>query len=273
MIADLPPRSSSMCARPRTRIRPRPERYASRIPSRPRMIPPVGKSGPLMCWREPLDVDVGVVDHRDHGVDRLGEVVRRDVRRHPDCDAGGAVDEQVREPGRKHGGLALGAVVVRDEVDRVLVDVAQQLGGHRGEPRLGVALGGRRVAVDVAEVALRVDERVAERERLRHADEGVVDRLVAVRVVLPHHVADDAGALDPLAVRLQPELVHRVQHAAVHRLQPVPRVGKRARDDHAHRVVEEARAHLLLELARLDPACAGRFCTRHRALRTSRSAR
>ena len=72
----------------------------------------------------------------------------------------------------------------------------RQLRGHRGEARLGVALGGGRVVVDVAEVALRVDERVAERERLRHADEGVVDRLVAVRVVLPHHVADDAGALD-----------------------------------------------------------------------------
>ena len=30
-------------------MRPRPERYASRIPLRPTMKPPVGKSGPLMC--------------------------------------------------------------------------------------------------------------------------------------------------------------------------------------------------------------------------------
>jgi hypothetical protein len=34
----------------------------------------------------------------DDGVDRLAHVVRRDVRRHPDRDAAGAVDEKVREP-------------------------------------------------------------------------------------------------------------------------------------------------------------------------------
>jgi hypothetical protein len=43
--------------------------------------------------------------------------------------------------------------------------------------------------------ALPVDER-AHREVLREPDEGVVDRLVAVRVVLPaHHLADDRRAL------------------------------------------------------------------------------
>ncbi len=49
MIAFLPPRSSSTCARPRMMIRPRPVRYASRTPERPTMIAPVGKSGPLTC--------------------------------------------------------------------------------------------------------------------------------------------------------------------------------------------------------------------------------
>ena len=122
------------------------------------------------------------------------------------------------------------------------------------QPALGVAHGGRRVVVDVPEVALAVDERVAQRERLRHADERVVDRLVAVRVVRAHHVADHARALEPRPVRLQPGLVHRVEHAPVHGLQAVADVRQRARDDHAHRVVEEARAHLLLELARLDAA-------------------
>jgi hypothetical protein len=48
ITAVLPPRSSSMWARARMMILPRPERYASRIPSRPRMMPPVGKSGPFM---------------------------------------------------------------------------------------------------------------------------------------------------------------------------------------------------------------------------------
>ena len=210
--------------------------------------------GALDVLHQPFDRDVGVVDHRDDRVDRLAEVVRRHVRRHPDRDAGRAVDEQVREAGRQHGRLPARLVVVRLEVDGVRVDVAQELGRDLRQARFGVAHRRCRVVVDRAEVPLAVDERVAQRERLRHPHERVVDRRVAVRVVVRHHGADRRGRLLVRPVRLQAGLVHPVQHAPVHRLQAVAHVGQRARDDDRHRVVEEARAHLLLELARLDPA-------------------
>ena len=235
-------------------MRPRPERYASRIPSRPTMIPAVGKSGPLDVLHQALDVDGRLVDQRHERVDRLAEVMRRDVRRHADRDPRRAVDEQVREARGQDDGLAARLVVVRLEVDGVGVDVAQELGRDPAEAALRVAHRRGGVAVDVPEVALPVDERVAHRERLREPDERVVDRGVAVRVVRAHHLADDARGLLVRPVRLHPGLVHAVEHAAVHRLEPVAHVGKRARDDHAHRVVQEARAHLLLELARLDAA-------------------
>ena len=51
----------------------------------------------LDVLREPLDVDRRVLDHRDDRVDDLAEIVRRNVRRHADSDAGRAVDQQVRE--------------------------------------------------------------------------------------------------------------------------------------------------------------------------------
>ena len=180
--------------------------------------------GPLDVLHQPFDGDLRVVDHRDDRVDRLAEVMRRHVRRHADGDAGRAVDEEVREAGRQHGRLAPRLVVVRLEVDGVRVDVAQELGRELREARLGVARRGGRVVVDRAEVALAVDERVAQRERLRHADERVVDRLVAVRVVLAHHVADGGGRLLVRPVRLQAGLVHPVEDAPVHRLQPVAHV-------------------------------------------------
>ena len=53
---------------------------------------------PLDVAGEPVDVDRRLVDHRHQRVDHLAEVVRRNVRRHADGDAGGAVDEQVGEP-------------------------------------------------------------------------------------------------------------------------------------------------------------------------------
>ena len=130
------------------------------------------------------------------GVDDLAEVVGRDVGGHADRDPGRAVDQQVGEPCRQNGRLGHRAVVVGRPVDGVLVDVvAEQLLGQPGEADLGVPHGRRRVAVDRAEVALAVDQGVAHGEVLRHADRGVVDRLVAVRVVLTHDVADDARRL------------------------------------------------------------------------------
>ena len=90
-----------------------------------------------------------------------------------------------------------------------------------------------RVVVDRAEVALAVDQRVAHREVLRQAHERVVDRRVAVRVVVAHHLADDAGALRVAAASGRGRLVHRVEHAAVDRLEAVAHVGQRAADDHA----------------------------------------
>ena len=158
---------------------------------------------------EVLDARGRLVDERDDRVDRLGEVVRRDVRRHADRDSRRSVDEQVREAGRQHLRLPARLVVVRAEVDRVRVDVAEHLRGELREPALRVALGGGRVVVDRAEVPLPVDERVAERERLHEPRDGVVDRARVVRVVLAHDVAGHAGALDVRPVRLVPGVVHR----------------------------------------------------------------
>ena len=80
----------------------------------------------------------------------------------------------------------------------------------------------------------------AQRERLRHADERLVDRGVAVRVVAAHHVADDLGALAVLGVGGQVLLPHRVEDAALHRLEAVAHVGQRARGDDRQRVVQVA---------------------------------
>ncbi len=63
-------------------------------------------------------------------------------------------------------------------------------GGHAG---FGVAHGGGGVAVNGAEVALAIDQRVAHGEVLGHADHGVVDGLVAVGMVFAQHFADDTG--------------------------------------------------------------------------------
>ena len=138
--------------------------------------PAAREVGALDVLHQAREVDVRVLDVGLDGADRLAEVVRRDVRRHADGDAGGAVDEEVREPRREDERLLLGLVVVGAEVDRLRVDVAEQLGRQPRQAGLGVPHGRRGVVVDRPEVALTVDQRVAQGEVLGHPGERVVDR-------------------------------------------------------------------------------------------------
>ena len=175
--------------------------------------------------------------------DDLDEVVRRHVGGHADGDAAGAVHQQVRVGGGKHLGLSELVVVVRHEVDDVFVEAFGHRQGGRGQACLGVPRGGRAV-VERAEVAVPVDERHAQREVLRHAHEGVVDRRVAVRVQLAHDLADDTCGLDVAAIGPQAHLGHLVEDAPLHGLQAVASVGQGPRVDDRVCVLEERALHL-----------------------------
>ena len=68
-----------------------------------------------------------------------------------------------------------------------------------------------------------------------------------MRVVAAHHVADHLRALAVLGVGRQVLLPHRVEDAALHRLQAVADVGQRARGDDRERVVEIPRLRRLVQ--------------------------
>ena len=121
-----------------------------------------------------------LVDQGDTAIDDFDQVVRRDVGRHADGDAAGAVDQKIREFCRNNRRFAQGAVIVVAKIDRFLVEVVEQRMGCLLQAALGVAFGRRRVAVDGAEIALTVDQRQAQRPGLCHAGERVIDRRVAV---------------------------------------------------------------------------------------------
>ena len=117
--------------------------------------------------------------------------MRRDRGRHADRDPLRAVGEEVRERRRQDHRLLRDTVIVGAEVDRVFVNAVEQQTGDFGQPRLGIAVSCGVIAVDIAEIALAVDQRIARGEVLRQPHQRVVDRLVAVRMEIAHHVADD----------------------------------------------------------------------------------
>ena len=75
--------------------------------------------------------------------------------------------------------------------------------------------------------------------------ESVVDRKLAVRMILADHVADGARGFVVGTVGGEIVLAHRIEDAAVHGFQPVANVGQGAAHDHAHRVIEIAALHFV----------------------------
>ena len=154
---------------------------------------------PLHELHQLVERDVRVVDLRADAVDDFAQVVRRHVGRHADGDAGAAVDEQIWKGGRENGRLSSRLVVVRDEIDRVLVHVVHQRGAEMGHARFGVTHGRWRIAFDRTEVALAIDEAFAHRPRLGHVHERRINHGFAVRVIVTARVTADLRALRVLA--------------------------------------------------------------------------
>ena len=165
-----------------------------------------------------VHLGLGMVDDIAGAVDDLREVVRRDVGRHADRDAGRAVHQQVGEAGRQYDRLLALLIEVRLEIDRVFLDIRQHVVCQLGHAGLGITVCCRRVAVHGTEVAVTVDQRIVQRERLRHTHHRVVNRCVAVRMIPAEHITDGRCRLAVGLVRGQAVLVHRVQDAAVYRL-------------------------------------------------------
>ncbi len=208
-------------------------------------MPPVGKSGPGTCSISSSDVRIRIVDQRKAGVDHLAQIVRRDVRRHAHRDSTRAVDQHVREPGRKDRGLRILAVVIGHHVDGVFFDIGEEEGGGFVHPHFGVAHGRGVIAIHRAEIALSIQQGEGHGEILRHPDQRLVNRQIAVRVVLAHHVTHGSRAFSIGFIVRIPGLVHRIEDAAMDRLQAVAQVGDGAGNDDRHRVVEERCPHLV----------------------------
>ncbi len=204
-----------------------------------------------------------MLDQVERRIAQLGRVMRRYGGRHADRNALGAVGEQIGKGARQHHRLFFGAVIGRAEIDRVLVDPLDQKAGHFGQARLGVAHRCRIIPVNIAEIALAVDQRVALGEILRQSHQRVIDGLIAVGMEFADDIAHHAGAFLERGARIEPQQAHRIEETPVHRLEAVARIGQRAVHDGGERIVEIA---LLQRVAQGDFLHAGRIgnqCSSH----------
>ena len=183
------------------------------------------------------------LDQVQAGLDQLIKVVGWDVRGHPHGNAAGPIGQQVGKARGQYLRLRQGAVVIVPEIDRVLIQPVQQGLGGGGQAGFRVARRRGVVPVHIAEIALTVDQRVADVEILRQTGHRVIDRGVAMGVVIAHHVAADLGGFAETPGGRQPQFPHRVEDPPVDRFQPVAGIGQRAVHDRAERILQVALAN------------------------------
>ena len=191
--------------------------------------------------------DVLVVEELDEGRAELLLNSAAVSGRHSHGNTGRSIHEEVRDSCGKHHWFGFRAVVTRAERHRRLLDFGEHFVADAGQPALGVPHRSGTVAIERPEVARTVHQRIPERKGLRHPDERLVERRVAVGVKSCPSRRRDLRAFAMLHVRRQVLLPHRVQDAALNRFQAVADVWPRAGSDDRECVVEIAPTERLHE--------------------------
>ena len=176
----------------------------------------------------------------------LTQIMGRHIRRHTHGDTRSTVDQQIRNGGRQHGRLFELIVIVRREINRILVDIRIHAKRGRRQPRLGVTRGGRAI-IKRTEITVTVNQRQPHGERLSQTHHRLIDRRITVRVKLTHHLTDHAGGFHIRPIRRKIHLPHLVDDAPLHGLQPVTGIRQRTRVNHRIGVFKEGLAHLVLQ--------------------------
>ena len=186
-----------------------------------------------------FDRGLGLVEQVKTGAGNLIQIMRRDIRRHADCDAATTVKQHVRQARRQHLRLVHRAIEVGFPVDSALSKLTQQHIGVVAQTRFGIAHGRERLGVVLTTpVALTIHQRVAIGKRLRHEHHGLVAGRITVGVELAYHVADGTGGFLELRRRLQAQLGHGVDDTSLHWLEAVAEIRQGAVVDDIHRIVE-----------------------------------
>ncbi len=159
--------------------------------------------------------DVGIIDLRANATDDFRKIVRRNVGGHADGDAGPAVNEQVRKRSWENCGLGARLVIIRDEIDGVLLHVGHERSAEMRHARFGVTHRCRWIAFDRAEIPLAIDQPFAHRPRLRHVHERRVNHRFSVRVIISAGVAANLCALAVLPPWEKRQIVHRVKNSSL----------------------------------------------------------
>ena len=140
--------------------------------------------GAFDIFHQFINGDFRIINHRTQSVHHFRQVVGRHVRRHTYSDTVRTVDQQIRYAGRQHKRFCQRAVIVRHEVNRVFINITEHFQRDFRHTHFRITHRRRRIAVNRTEVAVTVYQRITDGEILCHTDSRIINRRIAVGVVL-----------------------------------------------------------------------------------------
>ena len=202
-------------------------------------LPTTGKIRSRDMLAQFLHRGIGCLQQMDTGRHHLPGVMGGNIGGHPHGDPGGAVEQQIGQPGRQHQGLFQGAVEVGGPVNGPLAQFRQQHLGIGCQPGFGIAHGGKGLGiVRGAPVALAVHQRVTIGKRLGHQHHGLIAGRVSMGMVFAQHIPHGTGGLLVLGGGRQSQFRHGVDDTPLHRFKTVTDMGQGPVEDDVHGVVQ-----------------------------------
>ena len=131
-----------------------------------------------------------------------------------------------------------------------MIHVLHEHSTERAQASFGITHRGWRITFHGTKIALSLDQGLTHRPRLGHVNEGRINSLVTMRVIITHGLTDDLGTLEVLAGRHHTQFAHREQDAALRGFQTIAGIGKGSGNDYRHGVIEEGAGDLLGDINR-----------------------
>ena len=179
---------------------------------------------PFDIFHQRINARIRRFQQMQRGGAKLINIMRGNTRRHANRNAGRTIGQQIREGRGQHNRLFIFAIISIAEINRVAVEVLQQQTGNLGHARFRVTHGGSIIAIDIAKIALPINQRIAHCKILRQTHQSVVNRLVTMRVIPANNIANNAGGFLKTLLGVKAQLPHGKQQAAMHGLQPVAHI-------------------------------------------------
>ena len=151
--------------------------------------------------------------------------MRWNTGRHTDGNARCPIRQQIGKSGGQHNRLFIFAVISGAKINCIAVNIPQQQTGNFGHARFRVTHGGGIIAIDIAEIALPINQWIAHRKILRQTHQSIVNRLVTMRMITTDNIADNARRFFKPLLWVKAQLPHGIKQATVHRLQTVAHIG------------------------------------------------